>query len=68
MDINPKEVLAFGNGLNDLEMIRWAGRGVAIEGGEPEALAITCEIAPPVERDGVAIYLSELLRQNLIGG
>ena len=68
MDINPNEVLAFGNGLNDLEMIRWAGRGVAIEGGEPEALAITCEIAPPVERDGVAIYLSELLRQNLIGG
>ena len=45
MYINPKEVLAFGNGLNDLEMIRWAGRGVAIEGGEPEALAITCEIA-----------------------
>ena len=49
-------------------MIRWAGRGVAIEGGEPEALAISSEIAPPVEQDGVAIYLSELLRQNLIGG
>ena len=68
MNIHPSEVVAFGNGLNDLEMIRWAGRGVAIEGGEPEALAISFETAPPVQQDGVAIYLSELLGRNLIRG
>ena len=68
MNIHPSEVVAFGNGLNDLEMIKWAGRGVAIEGGEPEALAISSETAPPVQQDGVAIYLSKLLGRNLIRG
>ena len=68
MDIDSNEVVAFGNGLNDLEMLSWAGRGVAIEGGEPEALAVSSAVAPPVEQDGVAVYLSGLLSQNLIRG
>ena len=68
MDIVSNEVVAFGNGLNDLEMLSWAGRGVAIEGGEPEALAVSSAVAPPVEQDGVAVYLSGLLSQNLIRG
>ena len=68
MDIDSNEVVAFGNGLNDLEMLSWAGRGVAIEGGEPEALDVSAAVAPPVEQDGVAVYLSGLLSQNLIRG
>ncbi|MDP3967237.1 MAG: HAD family hydrolase [Nocardioides sp.] len=30
LDIDPDDVLAIGDGRNDLEMLRWAGRGVAM--------------------------------------
>lgn len=33
-----EEVLAFGDAPNDAEMLRWAGRGVAMGNAEPEAL------------------------------
>ena len=32
------EVLAFGDAANDAELLRWAGRGVAMANAEPEAL------------------------------
>jgi hydroxymethylpyrimidine pyrophosphatase-like HAD family hydrolase len=36
----PRErVLAFGDGRNDIEMLRWAGRGVAIGDAPPEVQA-----------------------------
>ncbi len=30
LDIKPADVLALGDGRNDMEMLRWAGRGVAL--------------------------------------
>lgn len=30
LDVDPTDVLAIGDGRNDLEMLRWAGRGVAM--------------------------------------
>ena len=34
--LGAEDVLAFGDGRNDLEMLRWAGRGVAIGDAPPE--------------------------------
>jgi 5-amino-6-(5-phospho-D-ribitylamino)uracil phosphatase len=36
LDVPPERVLAFGDGRNDIEMLRWAGRGVAIGDAPPE--------------------------------
>lgn len=36
LGIAAEDVLAFGDGRNDLEMLRWAGRGVAIGDAPPE--------------------------------
>ncbi len=39
LGIAPADVLAFGDGRNDVEMLRWAGRGVAIGEAPPEVQA-----------------------------
>jgi Cof subfamily protein (haloacid dehalogenase superfamily) len=43
----PREaVLAFGDGLNDVEMLAWAGRGVAMSHARPEAKEAAALVAP----------------------
>ncbi|MGE5561440.1 MAG: Cof-type HAD-IIB family hydrolase [Chloroflexota bacterium] len=47
LGIDRAEVLAAGDGLNDLEMIRYAGIGVAAHGSYPEVLAeADCHAGP----------------------
>ena len=41
------ETLAFGDGNNDVTMIRWAGLGVAMDHARPSAQAVADLIAPP---------------------
>ena len=57
-------VVAFGDMPNDVPMLRWAGRGYAMPGGHPEAVAAAAELAPPCESDGVAQVLEQLLSQR----
>ncbi|MDQ4084704.1 MAG: Cof-type HAD-IIB family hydrolase [Actinomycetota bacterium] len=54
----PRErVLAIGDGRNDVEMLRWAGRGVAM-GGAPLAVQQAADdVTEDVHRDGVAVEL-----------
>ena len=48
--IEANEVLAVGDGLNDIPMLRHAGVAVAVRGGSPEALAMSHhQIDPPAE-------------------
>lgn len=52
------EVVAFGDGLNDVSMLSWAGHAVAVgEGAHPDALAVATEHIPAPERGGVAAWL-----------
>lgn len=59
--IRRDEVMAFGDGLNDLEMMRWAGRSVAMQNGHPTVLDIASQVAPANDDDGVAIAIEEIL-------
>jgi len=45
--INSSDVLAFGDGNNDIEMFRWAGMSIAMSQATPEATAAATFIAPP---------------------
>ncbi len=55
------EVLAFGDSANDIEMISWAGHGVAVANGTAAALAAADEIAPANTDDGVAEVIERVL-------
>ena len=55
------EVLAFGDAMNDAELLRWAGRGVAMANAEPEALEAADEVTLSNDEDGVAAVIERLL-------
>lgn len=65
--IGRAESVAFGNGYNDVPMLRWAGLGIAVGDAVPEALAAADRVAPNFEDNGVARILEELLADGLIG-
>jgi HAD superfamily hydrolase (TIGR01484 family) len=51
------DVLAIGDGRNDVEMLRWAGRGVAMGQAVEEVRAAADDVTAPVHDDGVALEL-----------
>ncbi len=53
LGIDVSESIAFGDAQNDVTMLQYAGLGVAMSGGSPEALEVAEYIAPPVEEDGI---------------
>jgi len=67
MGIDRKRVAAFGDGEGDTSMLAWAGLGVAVEDGHPDALAAGDIVAPRPADDGVAKMLEDLLAAGLIG-
>ena len=48
-------------------MLEWAATGVAVGNSVPEVLDIADRIAPPLEQDGTAQILEELLENGKIG-
>jgi HAD superfamily hydrolase (TIGR01484 family) len=57
----PRErTLAIGDGRNDVEMLQWAARAVAMGQAEPVLLAVETEVTGPVEADGLADVLEPL--------
>jgi Cof subfamily protein (haloacid dehalogenase superfamily) len=56
-EIDPKDVIAFGDMPNDLEMLHWAGFGVAMGNAHPDLTAIANEVGAHHHEDGVAQIL-----------
>lgn len=56
------ELAAFGDGMNDMPMIRCAGMGVAMENGEQALKDAADVVTLSNEEDGVACVVRELLR------
>ncbi len=67
LGIGQDETVSFGNGFNDVPMVRWAGLGVAVGGAVSEVLAVAAQVAPNMEEDGAAQVLEGLLERGLIG-
>ncbi|WP_347277986.1 HAD family hydrolase [Alkalinema sp. FACHB-956] len=61
LGLRPEQVMAIGDNCNDLEMIQYAGLGIAM-GDAPEIVKATANwIAPTVEADGAAIAIQKFL-------
>lgn len=61
MGVAPGATVAVGDGRNDVEMLRWAGLGVAMGGADEVVRAAADLVTGPVEDDGVVPVLSALL-------
>lgn len=62
MAIDRNDIIAFGDEHNDLEMLDYAGWGVAMKNASPEAKAISNDItAKTNDEDGLADYLEKYL-------
>jgi hypothetical protein len=60
LGIDLSEVIAIGDGWNDLEMIKEAGLGIAM-GNSPEGVKEEADlVAPPNDKDGVSSILREI--------
>lgn len=57
LDIPAESVIAFGDMPNDVEMLRWAGHGVAMANAHPTAIAAADELTATNAEDGVAQVL-----------
>lgn len=55
-----RDVVAFGDGMNDLEMLAHAGIGVAIAGAHPLVIAASDRVAAGPEHEGLATAFAEL--------
>ncbi|CAN5165660.1 HAD family hydrolase [soil metagenome] len=51
------DILCFGDMPNDLPMVAWAGRSVAVANAHPSVLAAADEVTGSNDEDGVAAYL-----------
>jgi Cof subfamily protein (haloacid dehalogenase superfamily) len=56
----PEDVIAFGDMPNDLPMLAWAGRSVAVGNAHPEVLQAVDEVTATNDEDGVAQVLERL--------
>jgi Cof subfamily protein (haloacid dehalogenase superfamily) len=58
--IDAADVIAFGDYPNDVPMLAWAGRGVAVANAHAEVLAVADEVTASNDDDGVALVLERL--------
>jgi len=58
--LTASDVVAFGDMPNDVEMLAWAGRGVAVANAHPEVMAVVDEVTLSNDEDGVAVVLERL--------
>ena len=56
-----ERTVAFGDGENDIELVDWAGYGVAVENADERVKAVADFICPSVEEEGVAQVLEAYL-------
>jgi Cof subfamily protein (haloacid dehalogenase superfamily) len=61
LGVDRRDVLAIGDHVNDLAMLRWAGHPVAMANAHPAVLAATGRRAPSNADDGVAAVVAEVL-------
>lgn len=61
LDVTPEAVVAFGDMPNDIPVLRWAGRAVAMANAHPLVKAEADEVTLSNDEDGVAVVLERLV-------
>ncbi len=61
MGFTREETIAFGDGENDVELVAWAGYGVAVDNAHERVKAVADWVCPSAEHEGVAQVIDALL-------
>ncbi len=61
LGLDRDRIVAFGDGENDVDLLRASGYGVAVEGGHPALLAQSDWTCPGPEAEGVAAVIDAVL-------
>jgi Cof subfamily protein (haloacid dehalogenase superfamily) len=61
LGVERREVVALGDHLNDVPLLRWAARSVAMGGAHPAALAAAGEVTASCADDGAAAVLESVI-------
>jgi hydroxymethylpyrimidine pyrophosphatase-like HAD family hydrolase len=64
--IEPAEIIAIGDDVNDLAMLTQAGLGVAMGNARPEIQAHAKKVIGRNDDDGLAAFLEELVTQQAV--
>jgi hydroxymethylpyrimidine pyrophosphatase-like HAD family hydrolase len=65
-DIDPSQIIAIGDDVNDVPMISRAGLGVAMGNARPEVQAIAKRVIGHNKDEGLAVFLEELVEQHTV--
>jgi Cof subfamily protein (haloacid dehalogenase superfamily) len=63
LKLRPENVMAIGDGLTDVEMLRYAGIGIAMENAPEAVKAIADWVTATIDEDGVATALERWILQ-----
>jgi Cof subfamily protein (haloacid dehalogenase superfamily) len=61
LGLKPENVMAIGDNFNDVEMLQYAGIGVAMGDAPTDVQAIADWVAPTVDANGVAVAIEKFL-------
>ena len=61
MGFTPEQTISFGDGENDVELVEWAGYGIAVENAHDRVKAVADWICPSAQEEGVAQVIESLL-------
>jgi Cof subfamily protein (haloacid dehalogenase superfamily) len=61
LNITAENVLAIGDNYNDVEMLAYAGIGVAMGNAPPDVQSLADWVAPDIEADGVAVAIEKFI-------
>jgi Cof subfamily protein (haloacid dehalogenase superfamily) len=64
LGIAPSQVAAIGDAKNDIEMIEWAGLGIAMGNSVPETKAAADAITESNQSDGLALAIAAILARR----
>lgn len=63
LDVDPADVVAFGDEYNDHEMLRWAGLGIAMDNAHQITKELADEVTLANTDDGVAVAVERILAE-----
>ena len=64
LGLKREEIMAIGDHINDIEMLQWAGVGVAMQNALPETKAVADWITTSQSEDGVAYAIERIVLEE----